>query len=145
MKRIFLIFLPFLAILFNACTSDIPVSPETSKQYGSISLNVDRANKPANVSSVTAYLTRAGFDTLSGTLNLLSDTTADISFNDISAGNWHLQVDAEDENEIVVYTGEKDINILAGITTEVSLTLLPTGAGFGNIHIVVIMERTCQL
>ena len=138
MKRFFLILLPFLVLFLNSCTSNIPVSPEITIQYGSVALNFDRTNKPANIMSVTAYLTRAGFDSLSGTLNLLSDTTADISFDDIAAGNWHLRVDAADENEIVVYTGEKkDINILAGITTEVYLTLLPTGAGFGNIHIVV--------
>ncbi len=100
-------------------------------------LNIDRVHKPDNVVSVTAYITRENFDSLSGSLNLLSDTTADITFNNVAAGGWHLRVDAADEQDTVVYTGETDVNILAGITTEVYLTLEPTGAGYGNIYIYV--------
>ena len=46
-------------------------------------------------------------------------------------------MDASDEENVVVYTGETDVNILAGITTQVYLTLEPTGAGVGNIYIYV--------
>ncbi len=74
---------------------------------------------------------------MSGSLNFISDTTADITFSDIAAGGWHLKVDASDEENIVVYTGETDVNILAGRTTDVFLTLEPTGAGYGNIYIYV--------
>ncbi len=136
MKKIvpFLIF--SFSLILNSCSSDIPIAPEDSQQ-GSISLNIDRIHKPANVVSVKASLTRENFDTLSGTLSLQSDTTADITFNDIAAGGWHLKVEAADEQNTVVYTGEADVNILAGITTDVYLTLEPTGAGFGNIYIYV--------
>ena len=132
---ILIVFFSF-SLLLNSCSSDIPNAPQES-QYGGISLNIDRVHKPDNVVSVTAYLTRENFDTLSGSLNLLSDTTADITFNEIAAGGWHLKVDAADEQDTVVYTGETDVNILAEITTTVYLTLEPTGAGFGNIHIYV--------
>ncbi len=124
-----------ISLSLNSCTSEAPVSPDSQK--GGITLNIDRANKPANVVEVTAYLTREGYEEISGTLNLLSDTTADITFNDISAGQWHLKVDAADEDSTIVYTGEKNINILAGITTQVYLTLIPTGNGEGNIYIYV--------
>jgi hypothetical protein len=70
-------------------------------------------------------------------LNLITDTTADITFNDISAGGWHLKIDAADEDTVVVYSGEADVTILAGITTQVNLVLQPTGAGKGNIYIYV--------
>ena len=132
---ILIVFFSF-SLLLNSCSSDIPNAPQES-QYGGISLNIDRVHKPNNVVSVSAYLTREGFDTLSGYLNLLSDTTADITFSEIAAGGWHLKVDAADEQGTVVYTGETDVNILAEITTTVYLTLEPTGAGFGNIHIYV--------
>jgi predicted GH43/DUF377 family glycosyl hydrolase len=126
----------FISLLLSSCSTDTPVSPKEAEQ-GGISLNIDRMHKPDNVVSVTAYLSREGYDTLSGTLNLLSDTTADITFSNLAAGGWHLKVDASDEESVVVYTGETDVNILAGITTQVYLTLEPTGAGVGNIYIFV--------
>jgi predicted GH43/DUF377 family glycosyl hydrolase len=137
MKGIFLSSVIISLFLLSSCTSDQPVSPNIETQQGGILLNFDRTHKPANVVSVTAYLTRADFDTISGTLNLISDTTADITFNDLAAGGWHLKIDAADENQIVVYSGETDVQILAGITTQIYLTLESTGAGSGNIHITV--------
>ena len=135
MKRIISFIVISTSLLLNNCSTETPLSPDLQK--GGISLNIDRAHKPANVVDVTAYLTREGFDTISGTLNLLSDTTADLTFNDLAAGQWHLKVDAADEDNTVVYAGETDVNILAGITTQVYLTLEPTGAGTGNIYIYV--------
>ncbi len=136
MKRIIPFVIFFFSLLLNSCSTDTTVSSNNVDQ-GGITLNIDRIHKPDNVVSVTAYMTREGFDTLSGSLNLLSDTTADITFNDLSAGGWHLKVDAADEENTVVYTGQADVNILAGITTQVYLTLEPTGAGKGNIYIFV--------
>ncbi len=137
MKRFISLLVIIISLIFSSCTTETPVSPNKDLQQGGISLNIDRVHKPDNVISVTAYLTREGFDTLSGTLNLISDTTADITFNDISAGDWHLKVDAADEDTVVVYSGETDVTILAGITTQVNLVLQPTGAGKGNIYIYV--------
>ena len=137
MKRSISLLVIFISLIISSCTTDIPVSPNKDSQQGGISLNIDRVHKPDNVISVTAYLTREGFDSLSGTLNLITDTTADITFNDISAGGWHLKIDAADEDTVVVYSGETDVTILAGITTQVSLVLQPTGAGKGNIYIYV--------
>ena len=136
MKKIILSIGILTSFLLYSCANNTPVSPN-EQQQGGIALSIDRVHKPDNVVSVTAYLTRENFDTLSGSLNLLSDTTADITFNDIAAGNWHLKVDAADEQNTVVYTGEADVNILADITTQVYLTLEPTGAGYGNIYIYV--------
>ena len=39
--------------------------------------------------------------------------------------------------EVVLYTGETNIQIFAGFTTQVNLVLEPTGAGVGNIYIWV--------
>ena len=136
MKKIFPLGFIFISIFLNNCSSHLPTSPQDI-QHGGISLTIDRVHKPDNVVSVTAYLSRENFDSLSSSLNLLSDTTADVTFNDIAAGSWHLKVDAADEQNTVVYTGEADVNILAGITTQVYLTLEPTGAGYGNIYIYV--------
>jgi predicted GH43/DUF377 family glycosyl hydrolase len=135
MKRFISISVILFSLFLNSCTTENPVSSDTQK--GGITLNIDRAHKPANVVEITATLTRENHDPVIGTLNLLSDTTAQITMNDLAAGSWHLKVDAADEDSEVVYTGEKDVEILAGITTQVYLTLVPTGAGEGNIYIYV--------
>lgn len=70
-------------------------------------------------------------------MNLTSGTSADIMFADISIGEWHLKVDAYNDSGVVVYSGETNVMILEGITTQVTLTLIPTGNGTGSIYILV--------
>ncbi len=50
---------------------------------------------------------------------------------------WHLKVDAEDDSGLVLYTGETEVQIFAGFTSQVYLTLQPTGSGTGSIYINV--------
>jgi hypothetical protein len=104
---------------------------------GSILLKIDRQNKPENVTSVKATLTRTNYNPYIKHMNLLTDSTADVSFNEIAAGIWHLKVDAYDSTEIVVYSGEANVDILAGTTIQVTLTLVPVSSGVGNIYILV--------
>ncbi len=87
--------------------------------------------------SVTAYLTRQGFDPISGTLNLLTDSTADINLNNIPSGGWHLKVDAADSMGVVKYSGQTDVNVIENQTIQVTLTLVPVPGGVGNIYLYV--------
>lgn len=41
------------------------------------------------------------------------------------------------DSMIVLYSGETDVNILAGFVTNVNLVLQPTGQGTGSVHIYV--------
>ena len=52
-------------------------------------------------------------------------------------GEWHLKVDAEDDSGLVLYTGETEVQVFAGFTSQVYLTLQPTGSGAGSIYINV--------
>jgi hypothetical protein len=123
---------------FTGCSPDEPTSPEDdNQQNGKLFLNIDKANAPESVVWVEAFLTRSGQDTIYGIMNLLSDSTADLILEDIQAGEWHLRVDAKDSAEVVLYTGETDVQIFAGFTTQINLVLQPTGAGVGNIYIWV--------
>lgn len=126
-----------LVLFLVGCANNIPTSPGNKKGSGNLTLNIDKATTPLNVMEVMAYLSRAGYDTLSGKLNVLTNTSADISFSDVAAGTWHLRVDAIDSDSTVVYTGETDVDVKADVVTDVSLTLLPTGQGKGSIYIVV--------
>jgi len=128
---------PLLAIMFFACHSNPtePIKPSNDK--GGILMKIDKTNAPANIMFVTAELSRPGFQSLVSDMNVLSDSSAEISFSDIPVGLWHLKVDAKDSINIVLYSGESDVNILPAIVTQVNLTLVPTGTGSGSIQIFV--------
>ncbi len=137
MKNLLLSSLLILLFLIS-CNPNEPTSPDgDDQQNGKLFLKIDKANAPESVVWVEAFLTRQGYDTLSDELNILSDSTADLLLENIQAGEWHLRVDAKDSAEVVLYTGETDIQIFAGFTTQVNLVLEPTGAGVGNIYIWV--------
>ena len=121
-----------------SCNENVPISPkENNQESGKLFLKIDTENAPASVTLVNAYLSREGYDSISNSLNLLSDSTADITLHDIQAGEWHLRVDAADSGSVVLYSGETDVEIFAGFTTQVNLVLEPTGEGTGNIYIWV--------
>jgi predicted GH43/DUF377 family glycosyl hydrolase len=135
--RNIIVLLGFLVLLaFVSCSTD-PVGSNPPQESGKIILKIDKQNAPSNVVFVKAYLTRENHTPITGTLNLQSDSTADILLNEIDAGPWHLKVDAEDDSGLVLYTGETDVQIYAGFTSQVYLTLSPTGSGTGSIYINV--------
>ena len=138
MKKILYFCVLAASLLIIQCSNEIPVTTNPiNLELGKVSLKIDKANAPAEVVLVEAFLTREGYDTLYGVLNIVSSTSADITFEEVSAGDWHLKVDAKDSLGVVIYTGETDIEVLAGILTQVSLTLVPTGNGTGSIYIFV--------
>jgi hypothetical protein len=135
MKNLLVLFVLSFVFLFFSCSTEITNPAKESS--GKLLLKIDKQNAPESVVYVKAYLTRENFDPITGTLNLLSDSTADLLLNEIDAGTWHLKVDAEDDSGLVLYTGETDVQILAGFTSQVYLTLQPTGSGTGSIYIYV--------
>ena len=138
MKNLTIISSFLLILFFLSCNQEEPTSPNDPQQKsGKLFLKIDKANAPESVIWVDAFLTRQSFDTISTSMNLLSDSTADLLLENIQAGEWHLQVDAKDSSEIVLYSGQTDIQIFAGFTTQVNLVLQPTGEGTGNIYIWV--------
>ena len=136
MGRIAAIILVILMILTLATAAFAGGPPPKNFKKG-VFLKIDKANAPESVVWVEAFLTRPGQDTIQGIMNLLSGSTADLILENIQAGEWHLSVDAKDSAEIVLYTGETDVQIFAGFTTQINLVLQPTGAGVGNIYIWV--------
>lgn len=135
MRKLLVLFASVLLLIITSCTNEI-VTPPTENS-GKLILKVDKQNAPANVVYVKAYLTRENFNPIVASLNLLSDSTADLLLNNINAGNWHLKVDAENDSGLVLYSGETDVEVFAGFTSQVYLTLTPTGAGVGSIYINV--------
>lgn len=134
MKELFFGFIVLL--IFSGCKNEI-IPPSSTDQDGQIILKIDRQNAPQNIVTVTAYLTRPNFNTITGTLNLLTDTTAELSLQNIPSGQWHLKVDASDSLGVVKYSGETDVNIIENQTIQVTLTLIPVAGGVGNIYLYV--------
>ncbi|OGU48515.1 MAG: hypothetical protein A2000_16135 [Ignavibacteria bacterium GWB2_36_8] len=138
MKNLLYSLVTVTSFLIIQCSNEIPNSVEQiNLELGKVSLRIDKENAPANVVLVEAYLMREEYDTLYGALNILSSTSADILFDEVAAGDWHLKVDAKDDNGVVLYSGETEMTVQAGILTQVNLTLVPTGNGTGNVYILV--------
>ncbi len=138
MKKLLTISSLIYLLILGGCSQNTLTSPkEKSNSIGGVSLQIDKNNAPQDVVTVVAYLSRTGYDTLNGSLDLLSDSSADIFIQNIPAGQWHLTVDALNDSNAVVYSGETDVQISDGFTTQVNLTLVPTGQGTGSIYIKV--------
>lgn len=133
MKNLILSLLSFLVVLIG-CSNEITTPSNSS---GKLCLKIDKLNAPLDVTFVKAYLTRENLPPIVGTLNLVTDSTAEILLDQIDAGTWHLKVDAENDSGIVLYTGETNVEVFAGFTSQVYLTLQPTGVGVGSIYIHV--------
>src|SRR3990172_1728179 len=138
MKKLLYSLVIVTSFLIIQCSNEIPNSVEQiNLELGKVSLRIDKENAPANVVLVEAYLTRAEYDTLYGALNILSTTSADILFDEVQTGTWHLLINAKDSKGIVLYSGETEMTVQAGILTQVNLVLNPTGDGTGAIYIYV--------
>lgn len=136
MKKLFLV-LPII-LLFSSCQlDDSSINSSSTIKDGSILLKFEPNSIPAGIVNVKATLNRQGFTTITGDLNILSDSTAEISIQYLASGIWHLIVQAKDSLNVVRFSGEADVNILENQVTQVNLTLFPTGTGTGGIHIVV--------
>jgi predicted GH43/DUF377 family glycosyl hydrolase len=137
MRKLFLLILSLILTSYS-CKKNIIETEEINNKKGTILLKIDKEAAPENVVSVKAYLTRTGYSTITGDLNLISDSTAELSLDQIPVGLWHLKVDAINENNAVIYTGETDVIVQENLTVSVYLELIPTGSGFGNIEIYVV-------
>ena len=135
MKNLSLLLVLFFSLLFLSCSSEI--TNPANNQTGKLILKIDKQNAPASVVFVKAYLTRENYEPIFGSLNLLTDSTAELLLNEVDAGIWHLKIDAENDSSLLLYTGETDVEVFAGFTSQVYLTLQPTGAGTGSIYIHV--------
>jgi len=137
MKKVVFILGLFLLVFFSGCSNDSTVDPPQNGETGRVALNFDKANAPASVVNVTATLTREGYTTVTGTLNIQNDSSATLLLTGLAVGSWNLKVDASDSSSSVLYSGETPVIIQAGFTTQISLTLVPTGQGTGDVHITV--------
>lgn len=121
MKKNWLYIPILLAGLFLSCSESTNV--QSTQEQGGISLKLNKSAIPSNIVTVAVNLTRDGYEPISSEMNLLSDTTAEITINDIAVGTWHLVIEALDSASVVKYRGETDFEILANYLSYVNLRL----------------------
>ena len=136
-KLLFLLIILSLSIYFGCSTNLVSPSLTNTSQTGQVALKISSDSIPSNVVKITAILSQNGEDTLTTSADPLSGSSAELNFSNVPVGTWRLKVNAEDNNSLILYTGETDIQINAGEVTNVVLTLMPTGQGTGSIYIYV--------
>lgn len=120
-------------------TKLLPVEPEGSP--GKILLKFNKTEIPQNVTTITASMSRGGYQTISKAMNVISDTTADLQINGLAPGVWHLKIEAKNNLDKVIYLGETDVTIVAATIIQVNLVLQPTMENVGGIYIFVTWEE----
>src|ERR1035438_2289464 len=129
MKKTLAVFCLSLFLLLLGCSKNNSVVNPSSNSTGGVSFKFDHASIPAGVVVISATLTRTDFATITKNLNLLSDSTADISIPVIQVGTWHLKVDAKDNNGTILYTGQTDVMVQENVVVQLNLTLNPVTSG----------------
>ncbi len=136
MKKYLFLLIALAFVLLQGCSNNFPTQNENNR-VGNVTLKFDKINAPKDVIAVTAYLTRENYDTLSANMNVNSAQSADLLMDNVPVGTWQLTVNATNSSDVIVYTGQSDIQVLDGATTQVNLTLQPTGEGRGSVYIAV--------
>ena len=127
-----------IMMLFSSCTKNNLVGVTNSNpSNGSITLKINGSTIPSDVQKIIAKLSRTNYDTLKTSIEVISDSLNVLSFEAVPIGKWHLNVDANNSEGKIIYSGETDITIIEDESVDVYLTLASVGSGFGNINIYI--------
>src|ERR1035437_3767856 len=137
MKKTLAVFCLSLFLLIIGCSKNDTIANPSSSSNGGISFKFDPKTVPEGVTLISATLTKTNFTTITKNLNLISDSTADVSIPAIQIGTWHLKIDAKDNNGTIIYTGETDVIVQENVVVQLNLTLNPVTRGTGTIYIFV--------
>jgi len=138
MKKVLSLILIISFPIYFGCSNNL-VSPAytNSNNFGQVTLKISSDSIPNNIVKVTAILSKSGEDTLTTSVEPISGSSANLNFTNVPVGSWHLKVNAENNNGLILYTGNTDIQVNDGEVTNVSLTLIQTDQGTGSIFIQV--------
>lgn len=135
MYRSVILILAF-ALIVSSC-SNIKENPVSGGGEGKVFFKLDKQEVPQAVTLVRLTLTRSGYQTVRAELDLMDDTTAEVTVSGLAEGTWHIKVDAFNQNNVLLFTGEADVNVISDQITGVDLTLTQVSSGVGGIRIRV--------
>jgi hypothetical protein len=98
---------------------------------GSMILRFD--NAPYAITTITSTLSKTGYSTQTLQMSV-TGSGASGSFEAVPVGIWHIRVDASNSAEVMRFSGETDVTVLAGSTSTVSLQFQPAP---GRIAIII--------
>jgi predicted GH43/DUF377 family glycosyl hydrolase len=137
MKRNIAVFFFSLFIFLVGCSKNNTIVTPPSNSTGGLTFKIDPHSVPTGINVISAKLTRTGYTDITQNLNLLSDSTGDITIPAVPIGTWHLKIDAKDNNGTILYTGETDVTVQENVVVQLNLTLNPVSSGTGIIYIFV--------
>lgn len=73
---------------------------------------------------------------------MYDSSAAEIAFENIKTGAWHLKIDAKSATGTLLYTGQTDLMVEDSKTTDVYMTLNPVSTGVGSVYISVKWAST---
>ncbi len=124
--------------IFSGCNEEHEGinTPNTTEEFGNIKLSFHKTNSTnSQVSTVTAFLTRSGFESFQSDMTVGNGEATDTIFN-VAEGNWQLSVQAKDSAGTVIYRGRADVEIINNQTTYVAIELSPASTT-GDLSIYV--------
>ena len=134
-----------LILFWAGCESSIQESPTASLELeskGSLEFTFNKvslASDAGAIDTVTVILTRSGYESITKNLAVGSTTASGTIYN-VPEGGWELTVKAKDSTGEVLYSGVKQIEIVADETTSVTIELSDTSTS-GNLSISVTWEQ----
>jgi len=117
-----------LIFISQSCTSE-EITSINPKGSGQISIALDKQNAPNDVTKVIITLIGPNDSNIIKSLDLNNGSDTGILFEDIAVGTWHILVDAINDEDVVLYSGETYVNVLPDIIVPVHLQLNPTTGG----------------
>jgi hypothetical protein len=137
MKPFWTFVIPLLIILIGCQDDSVPVSARSSSESGNVAFTFDKANAPEAVRTLTAALSREGYDPFERTVDILSDTGATLLFERVAVGTWNVKIDARDNAGTVIYSGQSVVIVQENTVTQLTIVLQPVSTGVGSVQINV--------
>lgn len=124
------------ALIVSSCNYE-KENPVSNNGEGRIFFKLNRQEVPNSVALVKLTLTRTGYQTIHAELDLMNDTTAEVTVSGLLEGVWHIKVDAYNLNNTILFTGEADVSVISDQITEINITLTQVSSGIGGVRIIV--------
>lgn len=124
----------FFILIFCNCEKYSPVSSDSKNQNTPV-LKLNFTEIPKQVKTIIVFLSNSELDTLIKEITV-TEQQAFCSFENVAAGNWKIRVNAINGSGTIIYTGEADITVIAGQTTNVNLQLFSVSET-GNINVYI--------
>ena len=114
MIRYILILLSVSLLIFSCSEVTNPESNQTYTKTGIMSFKMDMKSAPANVISLKGMLYRAQYDTIYFDFEV-NDDSATAVVEDLATGGWTLEVNALNNDNIIIYTGSTYLFLYTGL------------------------------